>query len=208
MAYRKNILLTETEKKVIRTAGIRARDILAPEQREEYSRRIVEALLATPEYRKARTVMVYRAVRGEVSLEDLINDPSAAEKRLVYPRCVDKVTMTALEPVDKSSWTIGSFGIAEPDPGQSVEIDPAEIDLVICPCTAFDQEGNRTGMGAGYYDRFLEKCSRAVIFAVAFEVQKADRIPPGAWDRPMDRVYTEKGSCPAAPPSFKNVIQA
>ena len=194
MAYRKSILLTETDKNTIRTAGIRARDALAPEQREEYSRRIVEAILASPEYGNAGTVMLYRAVRGEVSLEGLINDPSAAEKRLVYPRCVDKMTMIALEPVDKGSWTTGSFGISEPDLHRSTEVDPAEIDLVICPCTAFDEDRNRTGMGAGYYDRFLEKCSRAVIFAVAFEVQKADRIPAEVWDRPMDRIYTEKGS--------------
>ena len=194
MAYRKSILLTETDKNTIRTAGIRARDALAPEQREEYSRRIVEAILASPEYGNAGTVMLYRAVRGEVNLEGLINDPSAAEKRLVYPRCVDKMTMIALEPVDKGSWTTGSFGISEPDLHRSTEVDPAEIDLVICPCTAFDEDRNRTGMGAGYYDRFLEKCSRAVIFAVAFEVQKADRIPAEVWDRPMDRIYTEKGS--------------
>lgn len=37
---------------------------------------------------------------------------------------------------------------------------PEKIDLVICPCTVFDEEGSRMGMGAGYYDRFLPLCSQ------------------------------------------------
>ena len=74
----------------------------------------------------------------------------------------------------------------------SVEIRPEEIDLVICPCTVFDEAGGRMGMGAGFYDRYLPRCVNARIAAVAFEAQKADCVPMEAWDRPMDLVFTEK----------------
>ena len=54
----------------------------------------------------------------------------------------------------------------------------------------------RMGMGAGYYDRFLPKCTRADIVGVAFEAQKAEVLPADPWDRPMDIIYTEKRSYP------------
>ena len=71
------------------------------------------------------------------------------------------------------------------------EVPPEEIDLVICPCTAFDENGGRMGMGAGFYDRYLKKCVNAHVVSVAFEVQKAEKIDMHPWDQPMEKVFTE-----------------
>ena len=76
----------------------------------------------------------------------------------------------------------------------------SEIDLVICPCAAFDAACNRLGMGAGFYDRFLLKLRPdAFIWAAAFEIQKTDELFSDPWDVRMSRVYTENGCiiCPA-----------
>ena len=115
-----------------------------------------------------------------------------AEKRLVYPLCISKTEMIALEPLGEDSWKDGYCGIREPVREKSVEIRPEEIDLVICPCTVFDEAGGRMGMGAGFYDRYLPRCTNAHIVAVAFEAQKADCVPMEPWDRPMELVFTEK----------------
>jgi 5-formyltetrahydrofolate cyclo-ligase len=66
------------------------------------------------------------------------------------------------------------------------------IDLIICPCTVFDESCNRMGMGGGYYDRYLPKCKNAVVAAAAFEVQKAEQVPMEPWDKAVDLVFTEK----------------
>ena len=100
--------------------------------------------------------------------------------------------MTALLPHGEDSWAEGYCGISEPLPEKSELIRPEEIDLVLCPCTVFDEHCNRMGMGAGFYDRYLEKCVNAHIVSVAFECQKAVRIPTESWDKPMDAVFTEK----------------
>ena len=181
----------EDRKAKLRRAGILARESLSQEEREKGSIRIVEQILKSPEYKSARIVMLYKAVRGEVRLDRLESDPSTADKRLVYPYCIDKVSMAALEPMDEDSWGEGSYGIQEPLPEKSLEISPDQIDLVICPCTVFDEQGNRIGMGAGYYDRFLEKCVNARIISVAFEAQKADDIPVHTWDKAVEKTYTE-----------------
>ena len=41
--------------------------------------------------------------------------------------------------------------------------EPDEIDLVLVPLLAFDQEGYRVGYGKGYYDKFLSQCREDVI---------------------------------------------
>ena len=93
-------------------------------------------------------------------------------------------------------WTRGSFGILEPTRGFVAR--PEEIDLVICPCTGFDENLNRLGMGGGFYDRFLPLCKNAKIIAVAYEAQKIPRVRTNAFDVPMDAVVTESNIYKAA----------
>ena len=178
----------------LRGAKIQARDSLPAEARREKSERIVQRVLRSPEFQNAKTVMLYRAARGEVRLDGLEASPEAQGKRLVYPRCVSGTEMIALLPQGGDSWETGYAGIEEPVPEKSQLITPEEIDLVLCPCTVFDEGCSRMGMGAGFYDRFLERCPNADIMAVAFEAQKALTIPTEAWDRPMDAVFTEEAA--------------
>ena len=176
----------------LRREKIDSRDALLPEERASLSKRIVERILTLPEYRKAKTVMLYRSVRGEVQLDGLIAPSLAAGKRLAFPRCGADRTMRALCPQSEDAWLPGAFGIPEPDPARSEEVDPAELDLVLCPCTAYDGEGHRLGMGGGYYDRFLPRCVNAVTAAVAFEKQRAGHVPMDGYDRGVDMVITEQ----------------
>ena len=71
-------------------------------------------------------------------------------------------------------------------------VDPAAIDLVLCPCAGFDSDGRRLGMGAGYYDRFLPQCRNAFKLLIAFEAQHLDILCTEDHDLPMDAVITEE----------------
>lgn len=46
-----------------------------------------------------------------------------------------------------------------PEPLYGKIIKEELIDVVLVPLLAFDKKGNRVGYGAGFYDRFLKKCS-------------------------------------------------
>jgi 5-formyltetrahydrofolate cyclo-ligase len=50
-----------------------------------------------------------------------------------------------------------------PEPLYGENIDPLLIDAVIIPLLAFDKLGHRVGYGAGFYDRFLERCKPDVL---------------------------------------------
>lgn len=178
------------ERARLRKAKIAARDALSPEERAEKSRAICRRVLQSPVFQNARTVLLYRAVKGEVSLEELRAHPDCTGKRLVFPLCVSGTGMEAVLP-GEDAWETGRYGIPEPIMERSAVVPPADIDLVLCPCTAFDEGCGRMGMGGGFYDRYLPRCGNAAVAAVAFEVQKAAALPTEDWDRPMDLVFTE-----------------
>lgn len=181
------------ERAALRKAKIKSRDAYSVEERQLRSQQISEQILASPEFRQARTILLYKGIRGEVRLDQIEQAVQfMPEKRLAYPLCVSTTEMIALYPVAADAWGKGYCGILEPVRERSIEIAPEEIDLVICPCTVFDEAGGRMGMGAGFYDRYLEQCTHAVVAAAAFECQKTDRVPLEPWDKTMEIVFTEQ----------------
>ncbi|MDO4545657.1 MAG: 5-formyltetrahydrofolate cyclo-ligase [Bacillota bacterium] len=183
--------MNEKERRALRKSKIRARDSLRPEERRRSSQLIVERILSSEVYQKSKTILIYRATRGEVVLDALEEAENEGGKKLAYPLCISNTDMIALCPHGEDAWVEGHFGIWEPVPEKSEKIAPWDIDLVVCPCTVFDERGGRMGMGAGYYDRYLEKCRYAHVVSVAFETQKADYVPMESWDKPMEMVFTE-----------------
>lgn len=93
---------------------------------------------------------------------------------------------------------INRFGIGEPVTPLHQGTRSFGLDLVLMPLVAFDEQGNRLGMGKGYYDRTLEFLQRRNhwrkprLVGIAFEFQKHDELPPQPWDVPLDAVITEQ----------------
>ncbi|HWQ97699.1 MAG TPA: 5-formyltetrahydrofolate cyclo-ligase [Clostridia bacterium] len=178
-------------KKWLRSESIRLRDAMSESQRTASSREIVQRIVESDLFLHAKTVMSYRAMKSEVDLNELDEHAKRMGKRIVYPRCISATEMIALYPVSDEDWQRSGFGILEPSLDTAIQVDPAEIDLMLCPCTAFDEAGNRIGMGGGYFDRYLPLCTNATVAAVAFELQKARSIQPEPHDRRMDLVFTD-----------------
>lgn len=179
-------------KNKLRKEKIQARQALTIEERTLLSEKITKRILESNEYKNACAIMLYKGIRGEVRLDAL--EAVAVDKQLCYPLCISDKEMIALAPertFGDAAWQKGAFGIQEPMLEHSKMIAPEDIDLIICPCTAFDESGGRMGMGGGFYDRFLPKCTKAKVVAVAFECQKTDLIPMEPWDCAMDVVFTE-----------------
>ena len=180
------------EKRELRKAKIALREAVGSADRAEYCSRIVERIVESPEYRDSKNILAYSAIRGEVSLDGLREYAARDGKTIAYPLVISAKEMIALIPSSEEDWTEGFHGIREPRKETCPEMRAEDIDLVICPCTAFDKDLGRMGMGAGYYDRYLVNCTKARIVAVAFECQKADNVMRQEWDIPMQKIFTEE----------------
>lgn len=179
-------------KKWQRKDRIRARDRVSLKVQKERSSEIVYRISQSPAFEKANCIMSYMAVYGEVDLTELHLLAKSLGKTIVYPCCISRTEMVALLPSSNNAWGSGLYGIREPIPERSQKVAPESIDLVICPCTAFDEKCNRLGMGAGYYDRYLKNCCKASVVAVAFELQKVQSVISEQWDHQMNMIFTEK----------------
>lgn len=179
------------QKKQQRRAVLATRDAMSAELRRENSRRICELIIDSPLYEKASCIMLFKAFKSEASLEYFEARAKADGKRLVYPFCIEERKMLALLPME-NAWETDRYGISVPVLERSKAISPADIDLVICPCSAFDFEGNRLGMGAGYYDRFLPQCVNAVFLLAAFSAQHVERVITDEHDTKMHAIVTEE----------------
>ncbi|MYE65992.1 MAG: 5-formyltetrahydrofolate cyclo-ligase [Acidimicrobiaceae bacterium] len=169
-----------------RRAGLSPADVAAA------SAAVVRRLQSLPAMAEARRVAAYRAVRGEVPLDGLLD----GERREVctLPRVVgDDLEFVAWR--DGQTLEPGAFGIPEPVGGEVVAF--ADHDLVLVPLTAFDGGCHRLGQGGGFYDRALAAlapdAARPVTVGVAHSFQQVDVVPRDSWDVPLDAVVTETG---------------
>lgn len=141
---------------------------------------------ALPEWQGARTVALYKALRGEVDVGALATEGV----RVCWP-----VVVARGQPLEwrlGGDWQPGPFGILEPGPAAAV-VQAQEIDLVVVPGVAFDECGRRLGQGGGFYDRSLAAMS-AMRVAVGFAGQVVARVPTASTDELMHLLVTEHGA--------------
>ena len=175
-----------------RRAGIMARRGLPQAERAAANAAICARILAMPCFQKAENLLLYAAFGGEVDLAGLAEQAVRLGKTVAYPVCGENFTLTAAVP-GPDGWEVGTYGIRTPILSRSAVLPPDKLDLVLVPCTAFDAVCHRVGMGKGYYDRYLPRCTRAVKLGVAFEAQRVDAAAVDAYDEKLDGFVTEGG---------------
>jgi 5-formyltetrahydrofolate cyclo-ligase len=159
--------------------------------RDGHDRAICEHLRSLREYAGVRQLLVYRALRDEVSLDALIAAALGDGKRLYLPRVEKNGSL------GYAAWSPGQplarsgLGIEEPTGGT----EPGrESSLCVVPGRAFDSRGARLGRGMGCFDRALEMlCALGPTVGVGYSCQLIDAVPESDHDRRVDLVVTECG---------------
>lgn len=171
-------------------AQMRKRNLsLLPEQRAAASERIFGRIAGLEAFAAARCVALFCALPDEPATEGALAQWRAA-KRIVVPR-VEGDAMRFYD-YNPAALAAGAFGIAEPGDAATL-CDPAQIDLVVVPGTAFTAAGARMGRGRGYYDKYLSKSGlRAVKVGVCYAHQVVAKLPVEPHDVEMDQVITDE----------------
>ncbi|MBB1277618.1 5-formyltetrahydrofolate cyclo-ligase [Pseudoalteromonas sp. SR43-3] len=87
------------------------------------------------------------------------------------------------------------YGILEPKLNCSQICPLPALDYLLMPLVAFDKQGNRLGMGGGFYDRTLARLheqnwQKPQLIGLAHECQKVDALPIESWDVPLETIIT------------------
>ena len=177
------------------------RRALTAAQQHCLSNRIASHISHSHLFRPAQHIACYLPNDGEVDLSPVIQRAWRMGKACYLP--------VLSEGKEKRMWfapytantrlKTNRYGIPEPDCHPNQWLAPQQLDLVLMPLVGFDQQGNRLGMGGGYYDRsfaFLNRdfgIKKPRLVGVAYQLQRCDTLPFEAWDVPMDAVVTEVG---------------
>lgn len=161
---------------------------LAPEEYYSLNFTIEQRFFNLPILQTSQTIMLYYSIDREVATVSIILKLLKAGKKVALPTCIDKTNIRAGIVDDLNELRPGVFGIHEPLLS-SVEMNPAEIDLLIVPGVAFDRNGRRLGHGAGYYDRFLSKTTGYKL-GLAYDFQMIDNLAYESHDVSMDALLT------------------
>ncbi|MDY6338820.1 MAG: 5-formyltetrahydrofolate cyclo-ligase [Saccharofermentans sp.] len=174
----------QEEKARIRKEIRRRRKLLSSKVLSEIDRSLPEFIAAIddPELKsrlkKAKRIALYRSYNGEVPVDGLAR--SFMEKGITccFPKITDdKMIFVDCKSLSDDSFSVSLMGIKEPV--QDVPVDPKDIDVVVLPALAYNEEGIRLGAGGGYYDRYIGNAGakRPYLLGICYEFQICSDVP-------------------------------
>jgi len=172
-----------------------ARAALSSDERAKASEKIADTVIRSAWFRRSKFIACYLSTQEEVDTWQLIDRALRMKKRIFAPVIEKNFTMQFCELSSKSKLIFNQYGLPEPQDGEIIE--PRALDVVITPIVAFDDDGNRIGMGGGYFDRtFSFLRHRKLLFhpkliGIAFSCQRVEKIAPNPWDIRVFRVIDE-----------------
>ena len=174
---------------------------LSAEQQHQASLDLVQQLLPRPEIQQAQHIALYLTNDGELDTTPLIQALWQQGKSLylplLHPVVAGYLVFQLYTP--DTVLTPNQFGIGEPELNCSLLRPVSQLDLMFTPLVAFDSQGQRLGMGGGFYDRTLSQLDSTVrkpqLIGLAHDCQHVEAVPVEAWDIPLPAICTPSRFC-------------
>ena len=169
---------------------------LSASQQAKHAQQLAECLLRHSTFIDSQCIAAYLSNDGEINPAAIIEQAWKLGKQVYLPVLSAHENSLLFAPFEKDSPVCrNQFGIDEPDCLPEHWLKAEHMDLILLPLVAFDEQGNRMGMGGGFYDRSLanihqqEKLTHLV--GLAHEIQKIDQLDAQSWDIPLHAIATE-----------------
>ena len=161
-------------------------------QQQQAEDSITQQALAFIEERNAQHIALYVSFDGEISTEKLIKTLWAQDKHVYLPvlHPFNPNHLLFLRYLPDTPMVKNKFGIWEPKLNMQNVLPLDELDILFTPLVAFDKQGNRLGMGGGFYDRTLQnwRNSSFIPVGLAHQCQQVEQLLTEAWDVPLHQI--------------------
>ena len=190
-----NLVYEVVDQSIIRKRIQAERAALDKHKQATFSLEICQQVLQSEVLKNAEHIAFYLPVRGEADPSYLQTFEVLSNKKFYLP-ILSSTKQHHLEFAlynEKTPMKMNRFRILEPDIKQGELLwHPEKLDAVIMPLVAIDHQGNRIGMGGGFYDRTFafrkgNQCKPRLI-GFAYDSQLIDRQTPQQWDVPVDSI--------------------
>ena len=181
------------------------RSQLSLTEREASKRALLEVLTSTSIFTESKRVALYLTNDGELDTSLVIDYcwHNNIEVFLPVIHPFSKGHLLFLKYDSSTPMTTNRFGIKEPKLNVNELCLLEDLDIIFTPLVAFDESGERLGMGGGFYDRTLaiSKLQGSVknkhelglfplAIGLAFDCQRVTKIPTESWDIPIPLIAT------------------
>jgi 5-formyltetrahydrofolate cyclo-ligase len=177
------------------------RSQLSTKKQQEQGVLLCQKLISQMEMEHVRSIAIYLANDGELDTQHFINwcwnNQISVYLPVIHP--FSKGNLLFLKYTKTSVMIKNQYGILEPKLNVRNIVTVDKLDLIFTPLVAFDNHGNRLGMGGGFYDRTLNtwyfeyqqnKQTKPMPIGLAHDCQKVEAIPRESWDIPLPKIIT------------------
>jgi len=167
---------------------------LTPEQQYLAAQKIAARVATHPQIAAAQNVAVFLSFDGELDTAPLIERLWRLGKRVYLPvlHPFSPGHLLFLRYTPHTPLAPNRFGILEPRLDVRQVLPLGALEVVLAPLVAFDDAGQRLGMGGGFYDRTLQNWQRGGPYPIglAHDCQQVERLPTERWDIPLPEILT------------------
>jgi 5-formyltetrahydrofolate cyclo-ligase len=167
---------------------------LTSDEQHLFAQLAAEHMLAYAPVVKATTVALFLSFDGELDTSPLIRMLWQAGKSVYLPvlHPFSKGNLLFLRYTENSHLVMNRLKILEPKLDVRDVLPLDKLDVLITPLVAFDEQGQRLGMGGGFYDRTLQNWQQHGLWPVglAHDCQYVPALPAEEWDIPLPAVVT------------------
>lgn len=193
----------DSQRKQIRQTIRQRRQHLSQAEQHKAAHDLVIQFSQHAAINQAKNIALYLHNDGELSTQKIIDWCWQHNKRvyvpILHPFSHHQLIFTELTPT--TPLIKNKYGIAEPKLNVLHIIPYLQLDVVCSPLVAFDLQGNRLGMGGGYYDRTFAQHDVAssnqtvpYLLGLAHTCQQYDGLPIAPWDKPLQGIITPQST--------------
>jgi len=186
---------------IIRQEVRTKRQQLNSQKQQEQAELLCKTLIAQINLEHVKHIAIYLANDGELNTKPFIywcwQNKISVYLPVIHP--FSQGNLLFLKYTKASVMIKNKYGILEPKLDVINIVSVNNIDIIFTPLVAFDQTGNRLGMGGGFYDRTLatwfreyqqNKQTKPMPIGLAHDCQKVKAIPIENWDIPLPKIIT------------------
>lgn len=178
----------------IRTHVRHLRRALTAEQQQEAAVQAADKALNFAPVQQARKIALFLSFDGELNTRPLIAKLWQHKQQVYLPVLHPFAKGQLLFFRYEATTTLTPNKLRIPEPPLDIRnlATLSELDVVMVPLVAFDRQGQRLGMGGGFYDRTLQNWQQHNFLPVglAHDCQEVDDLPVADWDVPLPAMIT------------------
>ena len=176
------------------------RNSLSKLEKQVAAKKLLNQFIRSPEFLKYQHIALYLSNDSEIDTTPIIKKAWSLGKTCYLPvlspfsKKLTFVKYTPHSPLKKNRYNI-------PEPyllKQNIR-STWSLDVVLTPLVAFDKNGNRLGMGGGFYDQTFafkknRKSGKPLLIGLAYNFQQQKKLHVEHWDVCLDKAFTDQAA--------------